>query len=81
MPVDEKDFLDSAKASIKGSSQEIDFRNSASRAYYCSLHLCKKIVDTFPTIGDKSKGGLHAQIIDQLSHPPTSVLKEKIIIA
>ena len=80
MAVSEKDFLDSARAFVKPPSSEMDFRNAASRAYYSSLHSCMKIVATFPTIGDASKGGIHAQAIDQLLNPPTSVSKDKAAI-
>ena len=80
MTVSEKDFLKSAKELVNTPSSEMDYRNAASRAYYSSLHSCMKIVVTFPTIGDTSKGGVHAQAIDQLLNPPTSVSKNKAAI-
>ena len=42
--MDAKEFLTSAQALIEG-HREIDYRNAASRAYYCAFHLGRMLLE------------------------------------
>ncbi|VAX16429.1 hypothetical protein MNBD_NITROSPINAE03-1683 [hydrothermal vent metagenome] len=61
MPVTPNDFLLSAEELIKG-SREIDFRNSASRAYYSCYLECRSFAEKLPEV-PTGEGGAHMKVI------------------
>jgi uncharacterized protein (UPF0332 family) len=59
-------FLESAKELLnKQSTREVDYRNAASRAYYCAFHVCKKLLEDFPPTQFQT-GAEHEKIIKGL---------------
>jgi len=56
-----EEFLESAKILIEG-NQEFDYRNAASRAYYCAFHLCQNFLDQHPKL-KVSFGATHEKVI------------------
>jgi uncharacterized protein (UPF0332 family) len=71
--MDAKDFLTSAQQSIQG-CQEVDYRNAASRGYYCAYHVCKTFLEKLPKQG--SVGDSHEKIIAELlSHSDKNLQK------
>lgn len=69
-----REFLSTAQELIQG-NREIDYRNAASRAYYCAFHRCKMLLEELP----KSQGCLGAShqkvILELLSYPDKEVNK------
>jgi len=65
MPVTPNEFLLSAEELIKG-SREIDFRNSASRAYYSCYLECRSFAENLPEV-PISKGGAHGKVIEKFT--------------
>jgi len=63
MPVTPNDFLMSAEELIKG-SREIDFRNSASRAYYSSFLEARYFAEKLPEVPE-NKSGAHGKVIEK----------------
>lgn len=63
MSIGPSDFLEAARELGKG-SEEVDFRNAASRSYYAAYHRCKPIAKR----GDfrVSGRGDHVDVIDAL---------------
>jgi uncharacterized protein (UPF0332 family) len=60
------EFLESAKELLnKQSTKEVDYRNAASRAYYCAFHICKKLLEDFPP-KQSQVGAEHERIINGL---------------
>jgi uncharacterized protein (UPF0332 family) len=62
--MDVKEFLTSAQKLIEANS-EVDYRNAASRAYYCAFHLCRILLEKLPQSQDNI-GTSHQKIIDAL---------------
>jgi len=62
--MDVKEFLTSAQKLIEKNS-EVDYRNAASRAYYCAFHLCRILLEKLPQSQDNI-GTSHQKIIDAL---------------
>lgn len=71
--MDVRQFLTSAQIFMQG-GREIDYRNAASRAYYCAFHLCKNLVETIP-ISTDNIGTSHQRIIDALAQSHDKRLK------
>jgi len=69
-----EEFLKSAEILIKG-NQEVDYRNAASRAYYCAFHLCRNFLNKqFDSqIGDEAS---HTRVICKLKDSPNSKLRK-----
>jgi uncharacterized protein (UPF0332 family) len=60
------EFLSSAKELLnKQLVKEVDYRNAASRAYYCAFHTCKKLLEDFPPTQSQI-GAEHEKIINGL---------------
>lgn len=60
------EFLESAKELLnKPSAKEIDYRNAASRAYYCAFHACKKLLEDYPA-SQRQIGTEHDKTIREL---------------
>ncbi len=71
--MDAKDFLSSAQQSVQG-RQEVDYRNAASRGYYCAFHVCKTLLEKLPKQG--IVGDSHEKIIAELlSHSDNGLQK------
>ncbi len=62
--MDVKEFLTSAQKLIEANS-EVDYRNAASRAYYCAFHLCRILLEKLPQSQDNI-GTSHQKIIEKL---------------
>lgn len=62
------EFLKSARELLeKESTQEVDYRNVTSRAYYCAFHTCKKLWEDYPP--SKTEGGAeHQKVINELKN-------------
>ncbi len=76
MSVTSNDLLKSAIILIKR-NHEIDYRNAASRAYYCAFHEAESIVKKFPKIHvPVQKTGVHKKIIDALQKHPNSLYQQ-----
>jgi len=71
--MDVKEFLTSAQKQIEANS-EVDYRNAASRAYYCAFHLCRILLEKLPQSQDNI-GTSHQKIIDALFLSPDKRLK------
>ena len=63
MAVRPKQLLDAANEMAKG-SQEVDFRNAASRAYYAAYHRCRPIAKRNGL--RSSDRGVHSDVINTL---------------
>lgn len=80
MPITIQDFMQAAQSIINNGSNEIDFRNSASRAYYAGYHAAKKLslrIKTGKTLFIRNAGtGLHQQLINELKSNPNTNIKK-----
>jgi uncharacterized protein (UPF0332 family) len=79
MPVTPNDFLNSAIFLIKH-SKEMDYRNAASRAYYCAYHnaeaeaKAKKLPAIHYPLGKRP--GVHQVLIDKFKNHPKPIYQQ-----
>jgi uncharacterized protein (UPF0332 family) len=71
MSVAPKDLLSQAKRLYAQASNEADYRNVVSRAYYAAYHEAIRFHQSLPTQGKSpsKKVGVHAALIAQLFYP------------
>lgn len=68
MPIKEEEFLTSAENLITR-SDEVDFRNAASRAYYSAFHAAKTLIDRHIVSSSFAGANItHAQLILDLEN-------------
>lgn len=69
MPVSAEDFIHSATLLHSKGSQEMDWRNAASRAFYGTLHCAEVFLKTqgLKDLSSHLRMGTHERIIEQLS--------------
>lgn len=72
--IDAQDFLDAALAMMAG-QREIDYRNAASRAYYCAYHVCRALLERMPN-PNKSTAATHERVVMDLQTHPDRRLKK-----
>jgi uncharacterized protein (UPF0332 family) len=58
------EFLSSA-LTLLGGTNEVDYRNAASRGYYAAYHACIPVAKYLPDYADVS-GGSHKRLIERL---------------
>jgi len=66
--VNAQEFLMTAQELLQG-NREIDYRNAASRAYYCAFHRCKMLLEELPN-SQGSIGASHQKVILELLYYP-----------
>lgn len=73
MPITNQDFMESAQKIINIATNEVDFRNSASRAYYAAYHKANTLV---PTRSGPINTGVHQALINNLKDNPREKIRE-----
>lgn len=60
------EFLTAAEELLnKIETREVDYRNAASRAYYCQFHSCKQLLERYPP-SEPQYGAEHEKTIKEL---------------
>lgn len=75
MPITNQDFMEAAQRMIITGATEIDFRNSASRAYYAAYHSAKELISAKKKSINFS-AGVHQQLIISLETSSESKIRE-----
>lgn len=82
MSVTPDNFFNFAESAYNNAKDEFDYRNSASRAYYCAFHCCNEERMRGPGIKDEVLRGSHDKLYDFFSALPVgmpeSVLLKKM---
>ena len=74
MPVSPEQLLTAAEALLERGSEEVDWRNAASRAYYASYHRCSVIAESHKLPMEAARG-MHVALCEALSNAIPMPLK------
>lgn len=73
MSITPDSFFNFAESTFNNAKDEFDYRNSASRAYYCAFHCCNKERMRGPGIKDDVMRGSHDKLYDFFAALPVEM--------